>query len=156
MRINLSEILFQKTALRTASFFFIVALTAMLSGCGDDWTTGNSEFADRFNGRFRFYYGEECRYDSFGPYNCSGVHSISPSMPVSLQIQYDGYAILRLDGETFRYDEFEYSEGYDKDGRYYYQFYETDGSVTVYDDGSEVIYVDTWAGEAFYYYEYLD
>jgi len=154
MKVNLSEISFQGTALRTASFFFITALIAIFTGCGDDWTTGNPEYADRFNGRFRFYYAEECQYDSFGPYNCSGAYSLSPSMLVTLLIQYDGYATLMMDGNYYRYDEFEYSEGYDG-GRYYYQFYENDGEVTLYDDGSKMIYVDKLAGEAIYYYDYL-
>ena len=154
MEINLFKMISRRTALCKASFFLFLPILLTLGACGDDWTTGNSEFADRFNGSFRYYYVDECRYDSFGPYDCSGEDALSPSMRVLLNIQYDGYATLTIDGYTYRYDELEYSEGYDG-GRYYYQFYEDDGSMTVYADGSEMIYVDETAGEAMYYYESL-
>lgn len=135
-------------------WIFLLAPLMFLSACGDDWNVGDANKADRFNRRFRYYYAETCRYDSFGPYDCKGIQSLDRSMSVSLLIEWDGYAVLTLDGNKYRYYERDYSQGYDGISDYY-QFYENDGSVTIYTDGTEMIYVDNYAGEAIYYYSSL-
>ena len=82
-------------------------------------TLARNPMADRFNARFHYFYSETCDYDINGPYNCSGVSSMSSPFTIGLKITHDGYASLRLDGDWFYYSESEYSEGDD-----YYQFYD--------------------------------
>jgi hypothetical protein len=122
----------------------------LLAACGD-WTAGDSSNDDLFHGRFHYFYSSEFSYDSHGPYDCTEVYSMSPHMTVDLRIEYDGFASLRIDDETGRYYEPEYSQGYDH-GRYYYQFYDGNLEITVYADGEELIILDTWDGKAYYYY----
>lgn len=133
----------------------MMAALVVLAACGSDWGVGDPERADIFRGRFRYYYAESCRSDAFGKiYDCKGVYSLERSMPVSLLIEWDGYAVLNLDGTTYRYYEQDYSWGDDGISSFY-QFYENDESITVYTDGSEMVYINNWTGEAIFYYSYL-
>lgn len=126
-----------------------------MAGCGNDWAVGDNS-GDIFNRRFSYYYVEECRYDINGPYSCSGAMSMGSSMKVSLRVEHDGFATLQVDGDVYYYQRMDYDSGYDYDyGEYYYQFYENDEELTVYEDGSQLIYVDYYAGTATYYYNYL-
>lgn len=145
-----------KTVLFRAPFLALAGILCMLTlGCGD-WSTGNDAHGDIFSRRFHYYYMDVCRYDSFGPYDCSGVGTLSSPMNIALRIEYDGYATLNLDGERFYYNARDYAHDFDVEyGDYYYQFYESDGSMTLYEDGYEAIYVDERAGEAYYYYRDL-
>ena len=82
--------------------------------------------------------------------------SMGSSMKVSLRVEHDGFATLQVDGDVYYYQRMDYDSGYDYDyGEYYYQFYENDEELTVYEDGSQLIYVDYYAGTATYYYNYL-
>lgn len=122
----------------------------LLCACGD---LGPSPAADgaRFSRSFRYYYVEECRYDRLGTYDCGLVASVSPSYHASLRIDSDGMATLRLDGASYYYFESEYDEGHDNYGGGFYQFYENDGEVTLYKDGSELIFWNTWDNTATVY-----
>ena len=122
----------------------------LLAACGD-WTAGDSSKDDRFHRRYHYFYSAECRYDNAGAYDCTDMSALSPHMTVDLRIEYDGFASLRIDDETSRYYEEEYTEGYDH-GRYFYQFYDGNLEITVYADGDELIILDTWDGKAYYYY----
>lgn len=127
----------------------------LLVGCGGDWVAGDPD-ADgaRFNRTFRYYFAQECRYDSFGVYDCEYAESISPAMNVKLRVDSDGLATLNVDGENFVYLEREYKDGYDPDYGAYFEFYEDDGIVTIYKDGSELIFWDSDNNTAtFYLYE---
>lgn len=138
-----------KTALFKASFF---AVLFCLTACD----IGPDPAADgaRFNARFHYYYVQDCRFDSFEAYDCSTIHSISPSMFVSLRIDSDGLATLNLDGDYYYYLESEYREGYDPDYGSYYLFYQDDDELTVYKDGYTLAYWDNNSGlVTFYYYE---
>ena len=124
-----------------------LAVLFALAACGD---VGPGAGADRFNARFHYFYSETCDYDINGPYNCSGVSSMSSPFTIGLKITHDGYASLRLDGDWFYYSESEYSEGDD-----YYQFYDVydaHGQMTVFDDGFEAIFLNEWNNIAVYYY----
>ena len=134
----------------------LVAFT--LCACGEDWSVGPGDGSGSSGGRprtvnkrFHYYYGEDCRYDSFGAYDCTDVYALSPSMYVSLQVTYDGYATLCVDNECSYYDPGEYYEGYSH-GDYYYDFSGDDTRMTIYMDGSELVYIDTYKGYAYYYY----
>ena len=136
--------------------FALVACGPDLSVGPDDGGSGGgggSGYSSRyFNKRFYYYYGEDCRYDAFGQsYDCSDYYVLSPSMNASLQITYDGYATLCVDDECSRYNPGEYYEGYDYGDRYY-EFSGDDDRMIVYADGSELVYIDTYIGEASYYY----
>ena len=82
----------------------------LLAACGD-WTAGDSSKDDRFHGRFHYFYTAECRYDNAGPYDCTDMSALSPHMTAELRVEYDGFASLRIDDETSRYYEEEYTEG---------------------------------------------
>ena len=136
----------------------LVAFT--LCACGD-WSVEPNNYgpgsggsnAGHYRGvdkRFHYYYGEDCRYNTFGTYDCSDVYVLSPSMYVSLQVTYDGYATLCVDNECSYYDPGEYYQGYD--GVTYYDFPGDDTRMTVYADGAELIYYDSYNGYAYYYY----
>ena len=132
----------------------IVALG--LVACTDGWTSApegsGGGYSRSFNKRFHYYYGEDCRYDAFGqPYECSDIYSLRPYVTVSLSITYDGYATLCVDDQCTYYDPGEYYEGYDHGDRYY-DFTGDDTRMTVYADGSEMIYINSYKGYAYYYY----
>ena len=145
----------------------LLLIAFALVACGPDWSVGpddggsgsggggggGSSYSSRyFNKRFYYYFGEDCRYDAFGQsYDCSDYYSLSPMVNASLQITYDGYATLCVDDECSRYDPGEYHEGYDYGDRYY-EFPGDDERMIVYADGSELVYIDTYIGEAYYYY----
>ena len=139
----------------------LLLIAFALVACGPDWSVGpddggsggrGSNGSRYFNKRFYYYYGAECGYDAFGQsHDCSDYYVLSPSMNASLQITYDGYATLCVDDECSRYNPGEYYEGYDYGDRYY-EFSGDDERMIVYADGSELIYIDTYNGEASYYY----
>lgn len=121
-------------------------------GCdGSDWSVGPSSNGGSVDRSYRYYYVADCRYDSFGAYDCSDDYALPQSVSVRIQITYDGYATLNWDGYIRYYSRGEYSEGYDA-GDYYYQFYGDDWELTIYENGSEMIFVDEWEGTATYYY----
>ena len=61
----------------------------------------------------------------------------------SLRIDSDGFASLNLDGRNnFYYTERQYGSGHDDDGSYYY-FYEDDYELSLYKNGSQLIFWDT-------------
>lgn len=133
-------------------FLFLVAL--FFAACGADWSVGpDSGKSGSFDRSYHYYYEADCRYDAVGIYDCSDEYRLSQSVYVRVQMTYDGYVTLNFDGDIYYYDRNEYSEGYD-DGDYYYQFYGDDWELTVYEDGSEMIYVDEWKGTATYFYPY--
>jgi hypothetical protein len=130
---------------------FLIAL--VLVACGPDWSVGPDD-GGRGSGmsrRYHYYYGVDCRYDSFGPYDCSDTYVLSPSMNVDLRITYDGFATLCVDDECSYYDPDEYYDGYDH-GDHYYEFSDYDTRMIVYTDGTELVYVDNYDGTAYYYY----
>lgn len=130
---------------------FLIAL--VLVACGPDWSVGPDD-GGRGSGmsrRYHYYYGVDCRYDSFGPYDCSDTYVLSPSMNVDLRITRDGYATLCVDDECSYYDPDEYYDGYDH-GDHYYEFSDYDTRMIVYTDGTELVYVDNYDGTAYYYY----
>ena len=132
-------------------FALLVAL--VLAACGTDWSVGPDDGGATFSKRYRYYYGVDCRYDSFGSYDCSDAYSLSSSMSVRLQITHDGYATLCVDGECSYYDPGEYYSGSDHEG-HYYEFSGDDTRMIVYTDGDELIYIDSYEGRAYYYYYY--
>ena len=130
---------------------FLIAL--VLVACGPDWSVGPDD-GGRGSGmsrRYHYYYGVDCRYDSFGPYDCSDTYVLSPSMNVDLRITYDGFATLCVDDECSYYNPDEYYDGYDH-GDHYYEFSDYDTRMIVYTDGTELVYVDNYDGTAYYYY----
>lgn len=135
----------------------VMASAVCLVACGENWDVGSGagygggSGSQSFNKRFYYYYGEDCRYDSFGAYNCSEIYSLSSYMTVSLNVTYDGYATLCVDDDCDFYSPNEYDVGYDHGDRYY-EFPGDDERMIVYADGSELVYIDTYIGEAYYYY----
>ena len=130
---------------------FLIAL--VLVACGPDWSVGPDD-GGRGSGmsrRYHYYYGVDCRYDSFGPYDCSDTYVLSPSMNVDLRITRDGFATLCVDDECSYYNPDEYYDGYDH-GDHYYEFSDYDTRMIVYTDGTELVYVDNYDGTAYYYY----
>jgi len=130
----------------------LMFLSLALMACGNDWSVGPDDGGASFSRRFHYYYEEDCRYDAFGqPYDCSDLYSMSPSMTVDLRITGDGYATLCVDNECSYYGPRDYDMGYDHGDRYY-DFVGDDTRMTVYADGSEVVYIDYYEGIAYYYY----
>ena len=130
----------------------VLLVSLAFVACGNDWSVGPSDGGGSFNGRFHYYYGEDCRYDAFDqPYDCMEPYRLSPSMSVDLRITRDGYATLCVDDKCSYYDPGEYDMGYDHGDRYY-NFEGYDTRMVVYADGSELIYIDTYAGNVSYYY----
>ena len=135
-------------------FFALLALliTLALVACGSDWSVGPDDGGASFNRRFHYYYEEDCRYDAFGqPYDCSDTYSMSPSMVVDLRVTRDGYATLCVDDNCSYYDPRDYDVGYNH-GTRYYDFEGYDTRMVIYADGSELVYIDTYKGDAYYYY----
>jgi hypothetical protein len=135
-------------------FFALLALlmTLALVACGSDWSVGPDDGGASFNRRFHYYYEVDCRYDAFGqPYDCSDTYSMSPSMVVDLRVTRDGYATLCVDDNCSYYDPRDYDVGYNH-GTRYYDFEGYDTRMVIYADGSELVYIDTYKGDAFYYY----
>jgi len=134
--------------------FALVALTALLlAACGGDWTVTGSPDADGaiFSRSFRYYYAMDCRYDSFGLYDCSLADPVSPAYTASLRIDSDGLASLNLDGEfNFYYTEREYDSDVDDYGSYYY-FYENDWELSLYKNGSQLIFWNIYENTATVY-----
>ena len=131
---------------------FLIAFIPV--ACGPDWSVGPDDGGRGGSGmsrRYHYYYGVDCRYDSFGPYDCTDTYTLSPSMNVDLRITRDGYATLCVDDECSYYDPDEYYDGYDH-GDHYYEFSDYDTRMIVYTDGSELVYVDNYDGMAYYYY----
>ena len=139
------------------NFFALPLLLIVLAlvACGPDWSVGPDDGGSGGSGmsrRYHYYYGEDCRYDAFGQsYDCSDTYVLSPSMNVDLRITRDGYATLCVDDDCSYYDPGEYYDGYDY-GDHYYEFSGDDTRMIVYTDGSELIYIDTYKGYAYYYY----
>ena len=135
-------------------FFALLALlmTLALVACGSDWSVGPDDGGASFNRRFHYYYEVDCRYDAFGqPYDCSDTYSMSPSMVVDLRVTRDGYATLCVDDNCSYYDPRDYGVGYNH-GTRYYDFEGYDTRMVIYADGSELVYIDTYKGDAYYYY----
>ena len=135
-------------------FFALLALliTLALMACGSDWSVGPDDGGASFNRRFHYYYEVDCRYDAFGqPYDCSDTYSMSPSMVVDLRVTRDGYATLCVDDNCSYYDPRDYDVGYNH-GTRYYDFEGYDTRMVIYADGSELVYIDTYKGDAYYYY----
>ena len=127
-------------------------MTLALVACGSDWSVGPDDGGASFNRRFHYYYEVDCRYDAFGqPYDCSDTYSMSPSMVVDLRVTRDGYATLCVDDNCSYYDPRDYDVGYNH-GTHYYDFEGYDTRMVIYADGSELVYIDTYKGDAFYYY----
>ena len=136
----------------------ILASALLFTACGGDWTVSGSPDADGaiFSRSYRYYYVMDCRYDSFGLYDCSYEEPVSPAYTASLRIDSDGFASLNLDGRNnFYYTERQYDSGSDDYGRYYY-FYENDWELTFYKDGSELIFWDTDENTATVYLNELE
>ncbi|SHL03912.1 hypothetical protein SAMN05720470_10498 [Fibrobacter sp. UWOV1] len=141
-----------KTALFKASFF---AALFCLAACN----LGPDPDADgaRFNRRFHYYYVQDCRFDSFGAYDCGPIHSLSPSMTVGLRIDSDGLASLNLDGDRYYYLESEYTEDYDSDYGPFFGFTQNDDDLTIYKSGEVMAYWDNANGlVTYYFYEIYD
>ena len=135
-------------------FFALLALlmTLALVACGSDWSVGPDDGGASFNRRFHYYYEVDCRYDAFGqPYDCSDTYSMSPSMVVDLRVTRDGYATFCVDDNCSYYDPRDYDVGYNH-GTRYYDFEGYDTRMVIYADGSELVYIDTYKGDAYYYY----
>jgi len=114
-----------------------------LVACGGDWTAGSPD-ADgaQFSRSYRYYYVMDCRFDSFGLYDCGTADVISPAYTASLRIDSDDLATLSLDGSyNYYYTTHEYTSGHDDYGGYYY-FYDNGWELTLYKDGSELIFWD--------------
>ena len=127
-------------------------MTLALLACGSDWSVGPDDGGASFNRRFHYYYEVDCRYDAFGqPYDCSDTYSMSPSMVVDLRVTRDGYATLCVDDNCSYYDPRDYDVGYNH-GTRYYDFEGYDTRMVIYADGSELVYIDTYKGDAYYYY----
>ena len=127
-------------------------MTLALVACGSDWSVGPDDGGASFNRRFHYYYEVDCRYDAFGqPYDCSDTYSMSPSMVVDLRVTRDGYATLCVDDNCSYYDPHDYDVGYNH-GTRYYDFEGYDTRMVIYADGSELVYIDTYKGDAYYYY----
>lgn len=136
--------------LRNVVVLGLVALVVF--ACTDGWSVGPDDGGASINKRFHYYYEVDCRYDAFDqPYDCSDTYSMSPSMSVDLRITHDGYATLCVDDNCSYYDPRDYDVGYDH-GERYYDFEGYDTRMVVYADGSELIYIDTYEGNASYYY----
>lgn len=136
----------------------ILASALLFTACGGDWTVSGSPDADGaiFSRSYRYYYVMDCRYDSFGLYDCSYEEPVSPAYTASLRIDSDGLASLNLDGRNnFYYTERQYDSGSDDYGRYYY-FYENDWELTFYKDGSELVFWDTRGNTATVYLNELE
>ena len=130
----------------------ILALTSLLTACGGEWTVGSPE-ADGavFSRSFRYYYAMDCNYDSFGLYNCGHADPISPAYTASLRIDSDDLATLTLDGDYPRYyTTHDYDSGVDDYGSYYY-FRENDWELSLYKNGSQLIFWDTYDNTATVY-----
>ena len=141
-----------KSALFKASFF---AALFCLAACN----LGPDPDADgaRFNRRFHYYYVQDCRFDSFGAYDCGPIHSLSPSMTVGLRIDSDGLASLNLDGDRYYYLESEYTEDYDSDYGPFFGFTQNDDDLTIYKSGEVMAYWDNANGlVTYYFYEIYD
>lgn len=152
---SLKKLKFTRTAL-LASFF---ALMVVFLGCGlDAGPVADGAYFDR---NFRYYYVQECRYDSFGPYDCDKIYAVSPSVKVGLRIDSDGLATLYLsdndylNGGYYYYLDSEYGEGRDEYGSYF-KFYEDETELVVYRNGGELTLIDTKYGEATYFYYDID
>lgn len=143
---------FAKAALHKASFFSVALVAGLfLSACGDLGPDPDADGA-RFNAQFRYYWSQDCRYDSFGAYDCGPVYNISPSLRVGLRVDSDGLASLNLDGDRYYYLEMEYDEGYDPGYGSYFHFYQDDDELTIYKDGSEMAWWKTAADSVTYYF----
>ena len=137
-----------------ALIYLLIAFALM--ACGNDWSVGPDDGGASFSRRFHYYYEVDCRYDAFGqPYDCSDMYSMSPSMTVDLWITSDGYATLCVDDECSYYGPRDYDMSYDHGSRYY-DFVGDDTRMTIYADGSEVVYIDSYEGRAYYYYRDYD
>lgn len=148
---NLLQKKLTNTALLKASFFSVVlVLLASLTACN----LGPDPDADgaRFNRRFHYYYVQDCRFDSFGAYDCGPIHSLSPSMTVGLRIDSDGLASLNLDGDRYYYLESEYTEDYDSDYGPFFGFTQDDDDLTIYKSGEVMAYWDNANGLVTYYF----
>ena len=133
----------------------MMALLALaFAGCGD-WGVGDDGYygGRQFNERFHYYYGQECYYD-FGDYVCASAYSLSSVLNVAVRVEPDGFATLYYDdqGPLYYYED-EYVYGYDAHYGDYFQFgLNSDDVLTVYLDGLEAVYSDSWNGVEYHYY----
>lgn len=130
-------------------FFFAVLGLPLLLSCGD---LGDDPILSdaHFSRTFRYYYEVECRYDKIGMYGCGLAKTMSPAYVVRIRVDGAGDASLNLDGESFFFLEGTYEEGRDEFGGYFH-FYDSEGELTLYKDGSELIFWDTWNNTATIY-----
>ena len=131
------------------------ALTAVLVGCGD-WGSDASDHGYQARLDFPYFYGQDCSWMG-NDYLCGDVYSLSPSLKVSVKVDWNGNATVYYDGTgPYYFMQKEYDYAYDRHyDEYYYQF-DLDGnySLTVYDSGAEAIYADAFTGvEHHYFYD---
>ncbi|MCQ2098650.1 MAG: hypothetical protein MJY87_12015 [Fibrobacter sp.] len=120
-----------------------------LSACGD-LTAGPVVSDARFSRTFRYYYVTDCRFDRFGLYDCGATQSVSPSYVVRIRVDGMGDATLNLDGESYFFRDGTFSEDWDEFGGYFY-FVDGNDELSLYKDGSELIFWDTWNNTATIY-----
>lgn len=136
-----------KTVLARVPFFCVVACSLFLSGCGD--LGEDPILSDAYFSRtFRYYYEQECEFDDYGidERRCGRVRPLSPAYVVRIRIDGFGDASLNMDGTELRYRDGSYTERWDA-----FYFYEDDEELTVYKDGSEIIFWDLEYGIATIY-----
>ncbi len=131
-------------------------LTAVLVGCGD-WGSDASDHGYQARLDFPYFYGQDCSWMG-NDYLCGDVYSLSPSLKVSVKVDWNGNATVYYDGTgPYYFMQKEYDYAYDRHyDEYYYQF-DLDGnySLTVYDSGAEAIYADAFTGvEHHYFYDW--
>ena len=137
---------------------FSLVFALVLAACGGDWTVTGSPEADGaiFDRSFRYYYVMDCRFDGLGLYDCSYADPVSPAYTASLRIDSDGFASLNLDGRySYYYTGREYDSDVDDYGSYYY-FYENDWELSLYKNGSQLIFWDIYSNTATVYLYELD
>lgn len=124
-----------------------------LNACGD--LAADPVLSDaRFSRTFRYYYITECRYDAHGIYDCGRTESLSPAYVVRIRVDGSGDASLNLDGESYFYRAGTFDEMNAGDG-WFFNFYEDNEELTIYQDGSEMYFWDTWNNRVtIYSYEF--
>lgn len=128
-------------------FFFVVSACIFLNGCGD--LAADPIVSDaRFSRTFRYYYEQECEFDDFGidEWSCSRAKPLNPAYVVRIRIDNFGDASLSMDGTELRYRDGSYRERWDA-----FYFYEDDEELTIYKDGTEIIFWDLEYGIATIY-----
>ncbi len=133
----------------------LFAFALVLVGCGD-WGTDGSDHGYQAKIHFHYYYGQDCSWMG-ADYLCGDTYSLSPSLTVSVKVDWNGDATVYYDGYgPYYFWDGEYVYRYDRHYEEYYYQFDLDGnySLTVYVSGAEVIYADTYTGvEHHYFYD---